>query len=53
MQTLRAAEILEKKAVRFGNGAIVYVPRGWAGRTVLVAAQEPSQAFEREAWKIL
>ncbi|HIH16054.1 MAG TPA: nucleotidyltransferase domain-containing protein [Candidatus Diapherotrites archaeon] len=53
MQTLQAAEILEKKAVGFGNGAIVYVPKRWAGKTVLVAAQEPPQAFEREALKIL
>ncbi len=52
MQIIQASEVLEKKAVKFGNGAIVYVPKRWLGKTVLVATQAPL-AVGREALKAL
>ena len=49
--TVEASEVLTATAKRFGNGAHVIVPKGWAGRkvkVVLLAEDEKEKNTSKE-----
>ena len=39
-QTFNVKELVEKQVVAFGNGSIVFTPKKWIGKTVLVVREE-------------
>ncbi len=47
-KTLNIEEMLEKKVVGFGNGSIVYTPKKWIGKTVLVVLEEKPRNVNEE-----
>ena len=40
LKTLNVADSVEKEVVRFGNGSIVYTPKKWIGKRVIVVLEE-------------
>ncbi len=53
LKTISVKEEIEKEVVRFGNGSIVYTPKKWIGKKVLVVLEEKPLDIEGETMEIL
>ncbi|MFH1391076.1 MAG: DUF2080 family transposase-associated protein [Candidatus Diapherotrites archaeon] len=53
IKSINVAEEIEKEVVAFGNGSIVYTPKKWIGKKVLVVLEEKPLDIEGETMEIL
>jgi len=53
LKTINVREEIEKEVVGFGNGSIVYTPKKWLGKKVLVILEEKPLDIEEEVMKTL
>ncbi|MDO8625780.1 MAG: DUF2080 family transposase-associated protein [Candidatus Diapherotrites archaeon] len=53
LKTINIAEQIEKEVMRFGNGSIVYTPKKWIGKKVLVILEEKQLDITAELMEIL
>jgi len=53
LKTISVKEEIEKEVVKFGNGSIVYTPKKWIGKKVLVVLEEKPLDIEGEVMEIL
>lgn len=53
LKTVNVQEAIEKEVIGFGNGSIVYTPKKWIGKKVLVILEEKSIDIKGETMKTL
>ncbi|MFH1225650.1 MAG: DUF2080 family transposase-associated protein [Candidatus Diapherotrites archaeon] len=53
LKTINIGESVEKEVVRFGNGSIVYTPKRWIGKKVLVILEERPLDISAEVMEAL
>lgn len=53
LKTINVAEEVEKEVMPFGNGSIVYTPKKWIGKRVLVVLEEKPLDVKGEVMEIL
>lgn len=53
LKTINVQESIEKEVVSFGNGSIVYTPKKWIGKKVLVVLEEKPLDIGGEAMQML
>ncbi|MFH1696458.1 MAG: DUF2080 family transposase-associated protein, partial [Candidatus Diapherotrites archaeon] len=53
LKTINIGESVEKEVVRFGNGSIVYTPKRWIGKRVLVILEEKPLDISAEVMEAL
>lgn len=53
LKTFNVQETIEKEVVGFGNGSIVYTPKKWIGKKVLVVLEEKPLDIEGSAMELL
>jgi predicted nucleotidyltransferase len=53
LRTINVREAIEKEVVGFGNGSIVYTPKKWVGKKVLVILEEKPLDIKGETMEIL
>lgn len=53
LKTISIKESVEKEVVKFGNGSIVYTPKKWIGKRVLVILEEKPLDIEGSVIEIL
>lgn len=53
LKTIDIADSIEKEVMRFGNGSIVYTPKKWIGKRVIVILEEKPRDVSSEIMEML